>query len=99
MEDTLNKILSDLQSFKEQLKDLNSTAHSNSELIKRNGGLLDRNHKQPLQNERMIKENRELIKGNKKQIEQNGKLLKQILTRLERIEAKVGTGGRKGRKK
>ena len=99
MEDILNKILSDLGSLKEQLTNLDSTAHSNAELIKRNREFLDRNYKQPVQNERVIKENRELIKGNKKLIEQNAKLLKQVLTRLQRIEAKVGVGGRKSRKK
>jgi hypothetical protein len=99
MEDILNKILSDLGSLKEQLKDLSSTAYNNSELIKRNRDFLDRNYKQPLQNERIIKENRELIKGNKRLIEQNGKLLKQILTHLQRAGAKVGTGSRKSRGK
>ena len=99
MEDNLTKILSDLGSLKEQLKDLSATAYKNSELIKRNRDFLDRNYKQPVQNDRIIKENRELIKGNKRLIEQNGKLLKQILTHLQRAEAKVGAGGRKSRKK
>ncbi len=99
MEGILNKILSDLGSLKEQLKDISSTAYKNSELIKRNRDFLDRNYKQPVQNERIIKENRELIKGNKKLIEQNGRLLKQILTHLQRAEAKVVAGGRKSRRK
>jgi len=98
MEEILNKILSDLQSLREQLAHLDSTVRSNAELIKSNRELLERNYKQPLQNEKHIKQNRELINRNKKLIDQNGKLLKQALTRLQRIEAKVGAGGRKSRK-
>jgi hypothetical protein len=95
MEDTLKKILSDLEYVKGHLKNISSIARSNAERIKRNRELLDRNYKTPAQNEKLIRENREFLKGNKKQIEQNGRLLKQILTRLERLEAKVGKGSPK----
>ena len=90
MEELLNKILLELETVKGNQKDIASAASRNTELIKQNRELLDRNYKKPAMNEKLIKENRELIKANKKQIEQNGRLLKQILTQLQRLEAKVG---------
>ena len=102
MEEILNRMLSELEiikgnqeTFKGVLNEITSTAHRNSELIRQNRELLDRNYKKPALNERLIRENREAIKANRKQIEQNGRLLKQALTRLQKIEAKLGKGGSK----
>ena len=99
MEEFLNKILLELETVKGNQKDIASAASRNSELIKQNRELLDRNYKKPAQNEKLIKENRELIKANKIQIEQNGRLLKQLLTRLQKIESKLGKGSPKRTKK
>jgi len=92
MEGLLDKILLELETIKGNQKDIASTARRNSESIKHNRELLERNYKKPAMNEKLIRENREMIKGNKIQIEQNGRLLKQILSQLQRLEAKVGKG-------
>lgn len=99
MEELLNKILSELETVKGNQKDIASTARRNSEFIKHNRELLERNYKKPAMNEKLIRENRELIKGNKIQIEQNGRLLKQVLTRLQKIESTLGKGSPKRTKK
>ncbi|HEY7535342.1 MAG TPA: hypothetical protein VH878_05295, partial [Thermodesulfobacteriota bacterium] len=97
MEELLNKILSVLETIKEELGGISSTANSNAKLIKANRELLDRNHRQPLQNAGIIKQNRDFINRNKKLIEQNGRALKEVLTRLKRIESKAGAPARKSR--